>query len=84
VVSRRELVQYVANKLGGTHIDTKRDFSKIKERKFALLDQVREMIRVADKNAIYYELLSIGQSLVQSDDIQTLRRKLTALFGNIG
>lgn len=76
IVSREELVKYVANKLGGTHIDTTRDLTKPLEQKYSYLDSIRETTKVADKNAIYYELLSVGQSLVKSEDIQRLREKL--------
>jgi len=75
-VNRRELIKYVANKLGGDHIDLRRDLSKPLEQKFAYLDKIRETIQVAEKNAIYYEILSIGQSLVRSDDVQRLRNRL--------
>jgi len=80
IITRRELVKYVANKLGGAHIDQRRDISKPQERKFVYLDKIRETMQVAGKPAIYYELLSIGQSLVRSDDIKRLRQRLDNLI----
>jgi hypothetical protein len=79
-ISRLELIQYVANKLGGTHFQPQRKTSKSGGRKSAILDQIRGTVKVADKNAVYYELLSIGQSLVQSEDIGKLQRKLEEIL----
>lgn len=82
IVNRRELIQYVANKLGGTHIDTKRDVGGKSERKhkkgqgFVVLDILYDTIKIADKNAIFYELLSIGQSLINSEDIKLLMDRI--------
>ena len=50
------------------------------ETKFSLLDKVRSGV-MADKNAVYYELLSIGQYIVQSRDVRQLRRHLRARIG---
>jgi hypothetical protein len=70
VFRRREIIQYVANKLGGAHYDERRD-----ERE-RLLDYAQEAYKVADKKPIYFELLSTGQKLVRSPDIERLRQKL--------
>ena len=80
-VNREEVIKYVANKLGGAHYDSKRkiggDTSKITlEHKYALMDKVRDELMVLDKNAIYYELLSIGQRIINSRDVQKLRKEL--------
>jgi hypothetical protein len=68
-ISRRTLIKYVANKLGGVHFDPKRDLTKMEEQQFALLDEIRDERIVADKPAIYFELLSVGQALLASPDI---------------
>ena len=76
-VSRCEVVQYVANKLGGAHLDFKR-FGKLKE-KFETLDREADRLQIkgvpspAGKNAVYFELLSIGQLFVQSPAANELR-----------
>ncbi|MGF7398299.1 hypothetical protein [Thermoanaerobacterium thermosaccharolyticum] len=69
-IKRRELIQYVANKLGGSHIDISRNYKK--DEKFILLDQILGTLNIGDKESIYYELLSIGQHLVNSPDIKKL------------
>jgi hypothetical protein len=81
LISREEVIKYVANKLGGVHYDKSRaDQSPQKqvslEQKYALLDGVRNGIAVADKSAVYYELLSIGQRVVNSRDVQRLSKHL--------
>ena len=66
VINRRQLIQYITNKLGGVHIDADRDSD---EQEFEFLDAISNSCRVIDKDAIYYELLSLGQSLLRSRDI---------------
>lgn len=78
IVNRQEVIKYVCNKLGGTHIDTSRDVGsknerkRAKEQKFVALDSVYDSTEIAGKNAIFFELLSIGQNLVRSEDIKRL------------
>ncbi len=62
-ITRTELIKYVANKLGGTHIDFRRKVNKPLEQKFILLDSLHNYEQV-NKNIIPYQLLSIGQELV--------------------
>lgn len=75
VVNRKEVIKYVANKLGGVHYDNQRKIDPL-ERKYALMDTVRDKLKVAGKNAIYYEFLSIGQMVISSRDVQKLRKEL--------
>lgn len=87
IINRAEVIKYVANKLGGAHYDSTRRISLsgtsgCLEEKYVLLDNVRNSTEVADKNAIYYELLSIGQHLVNSRDIQKLQKKLKNILFN--
>jgi len=82
LINREVVIKYVANKLGGAHYDKSREDTKAGgnislEQKYELLDKVRSDVTVADKNAIYYELLSIGQRLVNSGDIHQLQKHLT-------
>lgn len=77
VISRRELIQYIVNKLGGAHIDLKRNPGK--DQKFLLLDNVLEQIKIVNFEPVYYELLSIGQSVIQSQDIHKLLDRLDNL-----
>lgn len=69
-ISRRTLVKYIANKLGGVHLDPDRDLSNEEERKYRLLDTVRVERATANRPSIYYEYLSVGQALIKSPDIE--------------
>ena len=63
-VGRRAVIKYVANKLGGVHMETNRNDND------SLLERGSSM-KFLDKPAAYFELLSIGQTLVNSDDAAT-------------
>jgi len=78
-INREEVVKYIANKRGGAHYDVTRDTEKkgakgALENKFVLLDKVHDGVMLADKNCVYYELLSIGQRLIGSNDVQRIRQ----------
>lgn len=84
-INREEVIKYVTNKLGGAHYDNERkidnDTTKITlEHKYALMDKVRDGVILADKNAIYYELLSIGQRVINSRDVHILRKAIKKLI----
>ena len=70
-VNRKEVIQYVANKLGGVHLDTSR---KADEIAYKALDEHRGEFSVLNSeiDLLYYELLAIGQHLLRSDDISSL------------
>ena len=67
-ILRREIILYVCNKCGGSHFDPTRDDSKSLERKFKLLDEHQRALEILGKNAVYFELLSIGQAVANSTD----------------
>ena len=84
LINREEVIKYVANKLGGTHYDPSRkpaeDGSGVSlDDKYVLLDTIRKGLITGDKNAVYYELLSIGQRISNSRDIRHLRKHLQQL-----
>jgi len=81
-VSRKDLIEYVANKLGGAHTDQRRGAAKPLDVIFTCLDEISQTTQVAGKNAIYYELLSIGQNMIRSDDINRLIQRLGELLGD--
>lgn len=88
LIYRDEVIKYVSNKLGGAHYDDSRNTGAKGEAplegKYALLDKVRSGTNVAEKNAIYYELLSIGQRVVNSRDVRHLQKQLRALISRPG
>jgi hypothetical protein len=77
-ISRKQLVQYIANKKGGAHLDHKR---KKDEQAYSALDNAlasplvfggrpaqKDQANLPGRNAVYLELLSIGQFLTNSPD----------------
>ena len=73
-INRLELINYVANKLGGTHIDFTRKSNKPLEQKFIALDEAHNYENV-DRSVILLLLLAIGQELVSSRHIQRLMKR---------
>jgi len=70
--SRNDVIEYVANKLGGVHFGRK-------DRE-TLLDNP-PVGGLQPMNIIFFALLSIGQDLIRSSDIQKLRQKLDSIVG---
>jgi hypothetical protein len=73
LISRRILIKYVSNKLGGAHHDSRRGKTK-EELLFSLLDGTQQY-RLLDKPAVYFELLSAGQAIARSSDVVRLIAK---------
>jgi len=76
-IKRRELIKYIANKKGGTHIDSKRNENDKEDEKFILLDSLT--FTTANKDSIYFELLSIGQCLAKSKDTDKFIKKAKSI-----
>lgn len=67
VVTRRDVIKFVANKLGGVHFDTSRN-----DPGYVALDKARESHTVLDLDPVYAQLTATGQQLWASPDIQAL------------
>lgn len=67
-VKRREVISYVANKLGGVHLD--REFDKDAYKALKAFDGPRFFND--GKAPVYMELMSIGQLLARSSDATSL------------
>lgn len=76
-IPRRVLIKFVSNKLGGAHFDSRRGDSA-EDQNFRRLDLIGKTLAVADKNSVYYELLSTGQFLVRAPDIMAFCEKAAA------
>ena len=79
--SRRQVVKYVANKLGGAHYDTRRGH-RTDDAAFLPLDKVEAEVMLLDKPAIYFELLSIGQAVGTSADLYALSTRLNEILAS--
>ena len=69
-VNRDELVQFVANKLGGAHYDDGRQ--KPREQSIAVMEQYS----IGNRPALIHEMLSCGQSLAASPSTVELLNRL--------
>lgn len=71
-ITRENLIKYVCNKIGGGgHFDLGKLGGVPKK-----LDEIRQRYRIADKNAIYFELLAIGQALTSSPSVMELEKNI--------
>ncbi len=69
-VTRRDVVKFVANKLGGVHLDSRRDSAK--EPGYVALDEAQASVRISDLDAVYAELAAIAQQLLASPQVEEL------------
>lgn len=83
LISRRELIKYIANKLGGTHYDPSRASSRVEDsiliEKYKKLDEMVEN-KICDLKLVYFEFLSITQALLSSDDIKKMRERISKVI----
>jgi hypothetical protein len=63
IISRRDIIEYVANKLGGAHFDSRRSDREIK---YHLLDE--NHVQAGGFPAAFVELLAIVKTLANSAD----------------
>jgi hypothetical protein len=74
-ITRREVISYVANKLGGAHLDFNRESDLYKT-----IAGAEAQFTFMDKNAVFIELLAIGQLVTNSADIIVLGSHLRSLI----
>jgi hypothetical protein len=66
VASRRDVIKYVAHRLGGTHVGRARNEEEAKL--WAALDMASKHFHLLEKPAVFYELLSIGRLTAAGSD----------------
>lgn len=82
-VTRHQLIKYVANKRGGAHYDTSRSPLNKSEMVYLALDGVFKMGScVAELQSAYFELLSIGRAIADSDDAQAFTERASQALGH--
>ena len=74
-ISRRDLIKFVANRLGGVHSSSK--VERKNEDTYRLLDSARNTYTIAEKPAVFFELLAAGQALARSEDLRTFVSRLS-------
>ena len=73
VITREEIIKYVANKMQGVHcLDPRRDNKRELERKYRTLDPLWEQWGLAGGNAILTTLLGIAQEITSSTNYMQL------------
>jgi hypothetical protein len=86
IVTREDVIKYVANKLGGAHFDPRR--AGASGERLALLDQVPARLNIGEAvtgfTAIYAEVLSIAESLAESGDAARFRDTLARFDRTVG
>jgi hypothetical protein len=78
-ISRRELVKYFSNYLGGVHLSWRArkkqdDFARL----FRRIEELPIQSELLGKDLLHFELLSIGQAIGQSSDCMKLVAAITA------
>jgi hypothetical protein len=76
-ITRQEVISYVANKLGGAHLDPRRN--KPREQVISQLVDHGHIV-VAGLPGIYFEVLSMASDLARSEDAQAL---VSAVWANV-
>jgi len=76
IISRREIIQYFRNYAGGVHHDLLSQAHHNKTDKHSLVGELEKHVRADTLDGLYFELLSIGQSVGRSSDIGQLLTKL--------
>ncbi|AXH98453.1 hypothetical protein DV702_01255 [Sporosarcina sp. PTS2304] len=71
--NRQQIIKFVCNKTGGAHISSNKNKDPKDD---SLYDLIDDELNILSKNVVYYEMLSIGQSLVNSKDIYKLIKKI--------
>lgn len=78
LVSRREIVQYFANFAGGVHLDRISKFVRKKTPRFEFISELENRVRADIMDGLFFELLSIGQAIGWSADLQALAARIRA------
>lgn len=66
-MTRRQIIKYLANKLGGVHYDIKNRDSD--------LDTLNSQLKLLKKGPLFFTILGIGQAIIKSGDIIKLVKR---------
>jgi hypothetical protein len=76
-ITREDVIKYVANKLGGAHLDF-----DTQEPTYEALENANVNFNIMGKTGVFFELLSIGQLLTNSPSIAKLVERLNVEVHN--
>lgn len=72
IIKRREIIAYFRNYAGGAHHDMLTGQKHAKNDRYELIKELGGHVRADIRDGLYFELLSIGQSVARSPDVRTL------------
>jgi hypothetical protein len=78
IIKRREVIDYFRNYVGGAHHDLLRGATNAKTGRNEILRDLERRVRADTRDGLYFELLSIGQSVGRSTDMAALAAKIRA------
>jgi hypothetical protein len=76
VIKRREVIEYFRNYIGGTHHDFLKRAKHAHNDRYELVADLGGHVRADTRDGLYFELLSIGQSVARSNDIRALAERI--------
>lgn len=77
VISRKSLIEFFANYAGGVHLD-RANSGSTKRALYEFVDELTVKVSVEQTDGLHFELLSIGQAIGASADMQKLAETIRA------
>lgn len=76
VIKRREIIKYMANVKGGVHLGTSSRARTSERELVSRVSKLEKKVNMCSMDGLFFELLSIGQSLAKSPDMAELISKV--------
>lgn len=76
IIKRREIIDYFRNYVGGAHHDLLKGANHANSDRYELVADLAGHVLADVRDGLYFELLSIGQSVARSDDVRALAEKI--------
>jgi hypothetical protein len=76
IITRREVIEYFRNYVGGAHHDLLAGARHAKKERYELVADLQGHVQADVRDGLYFELLSIGQSVARSTDIRALAERI--------
>lgn len=76
IIKRREAIEYFRNYIGGAHYDLSKAAKNAKTDVYELADDLGGHVHADVRDGLYFELLSIGQSVARSGDVRALAERI--------
>lgn len=76
IITRREIIKYFRNHKGAAHHNLLAGKKSADKDKYDLIDDLEGHVTADVRKGLYFELLSIGQSVARSPDVRMLAEKI--------